>query len=315
MNRPGLLLALPLLALIATTSRAESVYVTEANGNIYSYDPSQNFSTPTLFYNGSGASLAGITFDGSGNAYVANSVSQTIEKITPMGQATTYATIGGGSYPLGVTFDSSGNLYVADGGNGFVDKVDPSGNVTLFANLNNAPVSNNGPYAIAFDRSGNLYVSVGNGVLEYDSSGNYVRDLTDNGAITGANGIVFDSSGSLDIANATDNNIYEYSSTGQYSIFASTGLALIQSLAIDSSGNLFVNSQNNGPGLALAEYSTTGPSRGSLIASGSTLYGTEFLAVLEPAAVPEPSSLILVVTGLAGGLAFAARRARGLTAR
>ena len=84
--------------------------------------------------------------DGSGNLYVADTLTSTIRKITPGGVVSTLAgsagqrgsTDGNGSVALfyqpdGVAVDGSGNVYVADTYNHTVRKITPGGVVSTLA--------------------------------------------------------------------------------------------------------------------------------------------------------------------------------------
>jgi serine/threonine protein kinase/sugar lactone lactonase YvrE len=85
----------------------------------------------------------GITVDGSGTVYVADTLNDTIRKITPDGTVSTLAGAAGRAgnadgagnlaqfnSPVGIVADSKGNLYVADKGNGSIRKVTPAGVVS-----------------------------------------------------------------------------------------------------------------------------------------------------------------------------------------
>ena len=86
----------------------------------------------------------GITTDSTGNAYVADSSSHTIRKITPVGEITVFAgalgTFGGNAdgtgtaarfnNPKGIAIDYRHNVYVADTGNNTIRKITPAGVVT-----------------------------------------------------------------------------------------------------------------------------------------------------------------------------------------
>ncbi len=91
----------------------------------------------------------GVTVDGSGNLYIADSAS-VIRKVTPSGTISLFAgNYKGCSYsgdggpatsaglclagPSGLVIDSVGNLYVADDQNNRIRKVDTKGNITTIA--------------------------------------------------------------------------------------------------------------------------------------------------------------------------------------
>jgi hypothetical protein len=127
------------------------------------------------------SSPEGVTVDGSGNLYVADTDNHTIRKITSAGVVTTLAglagTSGGGDgsgsvaqfqYPSDLTVDSAGNLYVADTDNHTVRKITPAGLVGTVAGLAGSSGSTDGlgsaarlfyPTGVAVDGSGNVYVA------------------------------------------------------------------------------------------------------------------------------------------------------------
>jgi hypothetical protein len=87
-----------------------------------------------------------------GDLYVTNSGNNTIEKFTPGGVGSVFAT-GLGS-PTGLAFDSAGNLFVASGGNNTIEKFTPEGLGSVFAST-----GLNEPFGLAFDSSRNLFVA------------------------------------------------------------------------------------------------------------------------------------------------------------
>jgi hypothetical protein len=176
-----------------------------------------------------------VAVDGSGNVYVADTVNNTIRKVTAAGVVTTLAGIRGTSgyldgtgsdarflSPEGVAADSSGNVFVADTGNNSIRKITAAGAVTTLAgsHLNSGSRDGTGfvalfasPTGMAVDSSGNVYVA--------DVDNDIIRKVTPAGVVTtigGAAGIV----GSTD-------------GTGSGALFNSP-----YGVAVDSAGNVYV---------------------------------------------------------------------------
>jgi len=167
----------------------------------------------------------GITTDGAGNLYVADTGNNTIRMITPGGWVSTLAGVAGstgsgdgaGSVPRfntpnGVAADASGNVYVADSQNYRVAKVAPDGSVSTFACCFQ-PSYGSGP-GVAVDASGNVYVA--------DTGDQAIQVIAPNGVVSLFAGPSTRSAGNAD-------------GVGQYANFDNP-----LGIAVDGSGNVFV---------------------------------------------------------------------------
>ncbi len=104
-------------------------------------------------------------------------------------------------------------------------------------------------------------------------------------------GLAFDSKGNLYAANFGDSTIEKFNSSGVGTLFASgAGLVGPAGLAFDGSGNLYAANFN---GNTIEEFNSSGT--GTLFAN-SGLSTPVFIAIFP---VPEPSTLLLVLLGLA----------------
>ncbi|TCO94115.1 DNA-binding beta-propeller fold protein YncE [Chthoniobacter flavus] len=187
----------------------------------------------------------GMTFDTTGNLYVANFLGDSISKVTPDGEVSTFAsgfpTTGFTSYPSGLAFDAAGNLYVALFGNNSVSKITPDGTIST-----DVPAMNS-PAGVAIDTTGNLYAT---GVV----SGSWVvSKITPAGAqstftFTQDNGtsLAFDAAGNLYVGTndvTFGGQVTKVSPDGSTAnLFASgfQGGPNAGGLAIDAAGNVYV---------------------------------------------------------------------------
>jgi len=135
--------------------------------------------------NGTGAGArfdrpAGVALDNFGNLYVADSLNDTVRKITPNAVVTTPAGLAGcpGSvdatgnearfwFPKGVAVDSACNVYIGDSFNNLLRKITPDGKVTTLAGSPGRAGALDGPGSIArfnqpagtaIDKAGRLFV-------------------------------------------------------------------------------------------------------------------------------------------------------------
>ncbi|MBV9770628.1 MAG: hypothetical protein JOZ32_13720 [Bryobacterales bacterium] len=180
----------------------------------------------------------GVAVDGAGNVYIADTDNNVVRKVSG-GNMTIFAGtagvpgyIGDGgqatsaelSTPFGLAVDTSGNVYIADTENHVVRKVSTDGIITTFAGGGGEFYSGDGGPAtsaglanvtgVAIDSGGNLYIAAPQSFR--------IRKVTPDGTINtvAGNGQDLDS--------------------GDGGPATSAGLASPQSVAVDSSGNLYI---------------------------------------------------------------------------
>jgi sugar lactone lactonase YvrE len=176
-----------------------------------------------------------------GDIFVADTLNNTIRKVTPNGIVTTIAgspgTVGSAdgvgsvarfNSPNGLAVDTAGYVFVADTWNHSIRKISPTGVVTTlagsgargngFADGTGTSARFNFPEGVAVDANGSVYVA--------DTRNNTIRKVTPDGVVTtfvGAQGLI----GLIDGAGS------------QARFFSPSGLAA------DESGNVYVADSNN----------------------------------------------------------------------
>ena len=150
-----------------------------------------------------------------------------------------------------------------------------------------------------------MYVSVNNNtIVSYDTAAGVPTPTTfASTGLSGPFGLAFDAAGNLYAANANNSTIEKFTPGGVGSVFASTGLNFSLGLAFDAAGNLYAANFGNS---TIEKFTPGGV--GSLFAT-TTASSPTFIAFRpSTAAVPEPSSLVLIGVGGLVGLGYAAQR-------
>jgi len=215
LNRPFGLVMDPAGNLYFCDSFNHRIRKVATDGTITTIAGTGNYQTPAQgAFNGDGGPATqaalnapyGITIDGAGNLYFADSANNRIRKIAVDGTITTVAGTGtagaagdGGlatkaqlSRPWDVKADAAGDLYIADYGNSRIRLVTTDGIITTIAGgtgpgytgdsgaATNAKI--NFPTGVALDSSGVIYIA--------DSGNNVIRTLTPTGPSVSTGGVV-----------------------------------------------------------------------------------------------------------------------------
>ena len=239
----------------------------------------------------------GLAFDASGDLWVTNEEADDLVEYTPdqleSGSPSPRVTVSGSSggfdWPLGDAFDSSGDLWVANYSTNSLVEFAPrqlttgspaptaviSSDTSGTSGTSGTSDSLDGPDGLAFDASGDLWVANydevtgANSLVEFAPSQlttgspapTAVISSDTSGSLDEPEGLAFDSSGDLWVANYSGNSLVEFAPrqlatgspapTAVISSDTSGSLDEPEGLAFDSSGDLWVANYNSS---TLVEY-------------------------------------------------------------
>lgn len=149
------------LATGLTAAPGGNLYISGIHGEIWKLGPDSTLTTFTTLP----GRTADIVSDANGNLFVLMQDAGAIIRITPAGNATTFAT--GLTFPQALDIDGSGDLFVADGNK--IRKVDPAGRLTtLYADTGR----NTSFSAITVDKAHNVYFAKAVQLFRLDTLGN-----------------------------------------------------------------------------------------------------------------------------------------------
>jgi sugar lactone lactonase YvrE len=236
----------------------------------------------------------GLAIDAAGNVYINDFNNNRVRKINTSGIISTVAGNGTAGFsgdgglatsaqlngPGTVGIDALGNLYIADLMNNRIRKVNTSGIISTIAGTGTVGFSGDGglavsaqlfqPWGVSVDGSGNIYISdVGNNRVRKINSSGIISTFAGTGAVgfggdggaatsatlNGVNGVAFNSSGDVFMAEYGGHRIRKVNSSGTISSVAGNGIAGFSGdggiatsaqlknppfVAVDGTGNLYI---------------------------------------------------------------------------
>lgn len=223
----------------------------------------------------------GLSLDGQGNLYIADTFNYSIRKLTPGGEVSTVAGANDTpaappaiafrfAFPTDVAADHAGNLFVAD--NGAVRKISPPGAIETVVASFAGRIEFQAESRLAIDGAGNLYQSARHAIRVLARDGN-VADFAGSGTSSGATdglradarfsrprGLAADAAGNLFVADTGNNTLRHITAAGTVVTLAGrAGTAgdvddvgraarfnFPWGLALDARRRVFVADQGNG---------------------------------------------------------------------
>jgi WD40 repeat protein len=260
-----------------------------------------------------GGYTTGSTFDKVGNFYVTAFSNNTVVQFDANGGLINTAWSSGfGAANESIVFNQAGNAYIGYAGAASVREVDPTG-----AHVASYAVNQNTDWIdLGADQNTLFYSNEGNTIAMWDVGTN-----TDLGVFTTGSGPFFakrvrPGSGELLVASG-DGFVYRFDSAGNQIDSYASGIGAVFALNLDPDGTSFWTGALGGQNIIKVDIAT-----GAILESWSTgvgqLYGLSVLGEIQAGGggvggggqVPEPSTGLLIVGGLATLVAFRRRFVR-----
>ena len=281
--------------LIFSSAQAQNLLVDSYfNGTIIAITPG---GVQSIFASGL-VTPEGMAFNSDGDLFVAefraaNGNYGTIVKITPSGVQSIFAT--GLNSPISLAFNSTGDLFVNSYSSGTIVKITPGGVQSTF---------DSGlyyPQGMAFNSTGDLFVTSSSSIYKFTPDG--VRSTFASG-LQFPYGVAINSADHVFEADDFALTIDEFTPSGERTTVGSRLFNVYNCLAVDSADNLFAGEWGTGGGYDGSIVKITPGGVQSTFASG--LYSPTALA-FQVESTPEPSGLMLLVSGISGLLIYRRR--------
>ena len=186
----------------------------------------------------------GLTMDGGGNIYIADTGNNAIKEWITASNTVITLVSSGLSSPRGVAVDAGGNVYIADSGNNAIKEWIAASNTVI--TLVSSGLSS--PYGVAVDGAGNLYIADynNNAVKERVATNNTVTTLVPSG-LNHPTGVAVDAAGNVFIVDNFNYAIKKWNPANLgVTTSVSSGLLSPRGVAVDMAGNLYIaNTSNN----------------------------------------------------------------------
>jgi streptogramin lyase len=274
--------------LFATAAQAVTIVTSGNSDDVYEYTPPGPVAL--VGHLPFGTNPEGLVYDTLGNLFVAGGGD--VSKITPGGTVSHFADLPFSAGGYGMAIDAGNNLYVADSFIGQISKITPTGTVSNYATIS-------GPIDLTFDGSGNLFVVVSGAIKMIPAGGGAASTYATLAGHPNIYGLRFDSAGYLYVSDLTELSLFKITpGGGSFTMFGSLSSGP-KGLAFDGDGNLYAAHPNTNSVSKITPDGTT------------TIYATDIngprYLIVQPSAVPEPSTLVMLELGMIGWLARGGR--------